>query len=75
MADSTVHVTYVCTYFSTCRVEDTVKRFEDLQKKLAELEEAVEESGGVKEKIADLHKRFQEAATWKAGKVRTSLVR
>ena len=51
-----------------------MKRFKDLQKELTALEKAVEESGGVKEKIADLHKRFQEAATWKAGKVGTSPV-
>jgi prefoldin subunit 5 len=50
------------------KVNNTEEKYEELKKRLAELEEAAAETGGVKEKVADLHKRFQEVTGWKAGK-------
>ena len=69
MCDGALVLLVLCVLVR-CRVDSTEEKYEELKKKLAELEEAAVETGGVKEKVADLHKRFQEVTGWKAGKVR-----
>ena len=49
-----------------------VTRYDDLKKRLSDLEENERAAGQLEEKMADIHKRFQTVMSWKPGKVSSS---